>query len=71
MSNMNFSFSDEERKSVGVYEKGFSVMTEYSEKGKTSHHQYGLRDRDRSSIEEEEDGDSDHHSTPPGTIGEI
>lgn len=84
MSNLNFSFSDEgksspktynldiiDRKSMGTGEKGFSLQMEYSEKGKTNNYQYGRRE-ERISEEEEKDGDeSDRHSTPPGTIGEI
>ena len=55
---------------MSIVEKGLSLQTEYSEKGKTNNYLYGMGER---ISEEEEDvaADSDRHSTPPGTIGEI
>jgi len=56
---------------MGAAEKGLSLQTEYSDKGKTNNNY--LHVMGEAISEEEEDGaaDSDRHSTPPGTIGEV
>eukprot|EP00349_Pseudokeronopsis_sp_Brazil_P003395 CAMPEP_0202968950 /NCGR_PEP_ID=MMETSP1396-20130829/14493_1 /ASSEMBLY_ACC=CAM_ASM_000872 /TAXON_ID= /ORGANISM="Pseudokeronopsis sp., Strain Brazil" /LENGTH=152 /DNA_ID=CAMNT_0049695915 /DNA_START=3 /DNA_END=461 /DNA_ORIENTATION=- len=70
MSHLNFSFSDDERMG-GAPEKGLSLQTEYSEKGKTNQNYLNVMGEAISEEEEELVADSDRHSTPPGTIGDV